>query len=234
MPSETQIAAHRTIQAAAKSVLGQLAGEITADDTEQSIAAKAYAGLCQRGYPETWYYDCPAYVLLGARSCLSMSGREYRPAAEPVGTTNLITVDLSPMLAARWGDCARSFFVEHGRVTNAPSISEYAQGKAFIEALHREMPQFVRRQTTFHELYEWANARIAAAGFVNLDFARNVGHSLAQRRQDRVYVQAGNHTKLCDVDFFTFEPHVRATHGGWGFKHENVFFFNTAGTLEEL
>jgi Xaa-Pro aminopeptidase len=234
MPAEAEVAEHRAVQATARVVLAQLAAEITADDTEQSIAAKAYRGLCERGCPDTWYYDCPAYVLLGSRSCMSMSGRDYRPAAERVGATNLVTVDLSPMRAGRWGDCARSFFVEQGQVTSEPSVSELALGKAFIESLHRELPRFVQRETTFHELFEWANARIAAAGFVNLDFARNVGHSLAQRREDRVYLKAGNHAKLASVSFFTFEPHVRAEGGMWGFKHENVFFFGATGSLEEL
>ena len=234
MPSEAEVAEHRAVQTAARAVLAQLAAEITADDTEQSIAAKAYRGLFERGYPDTWYYDCPAYVLLGSRSCVSMSGREYRAAAERVGATNLITVDLSPMRAGRWGDCARSFFVEQGRVCGEPSIREFALGKAFIESLHRELPRFVQPETTFHELFEWANARIAAARFVNLDFARNVGHSLAQRREDRGYIKSGNHAKLASVSFFTFEPHVRAADGTWGFKHENVFFFGAAGSLEEL
>ena len=234
MPSDAEVAEHRAIQDAAKAVLTQLAREIRADDTERSIAARAYQGLCERGLPQTWYHDCPAYVLLGSRSCLSLSGREYRPADELVGATNLVTVDLSPMRGGRWGDCARSFFIEHGVVTDSPSLREHAQGKAFVATLHREMRQFVRPQTTFHELFEWTSARIAAAEFVNLDFARNAGHSLAGRREERLFIEAGEHTRLSDAGFFTFEPHVRAVSGTWGFKHENVYFFNAEDALEEL
>lgn len=32
----------------------------------------------------------------------------------------------------------------------------------------------------------------------------------------------------------TFEPHVRELDGSWGFKHENIFFFNKELLLEEL
>ena len=46
MPSDAEVAEHRTIQSAAKAVLADLAGEIGADDTEQSIAARAYRSLC--------------------------------------------------------------------------------------------------------------------------------------------------------------------------------------------
>src|SRR5262245_22467521 len=121
MPSDAEVEKHRAIQAQAKAVLAQLAGELGADDTERSIAARAYQGLCERGLSQTWYYDCPAYVLLGSRSCLSISGREYRPAAERVGDLNVVTVDLSPMQDGHWGDCARSFFIEGGRVTRTPA-----------------------------------------------------------------------------------------------------------------
>jgi len=96
------------------------------------------------------------------------------------------------------------------------------------------MRGFVTPQTTFHELAMWTAQQIDAAGFVNLDFRGNVGHSIAARREERVYIEAGNHQPLGEVSFFTFEPHVRHKGGVWGFKHEDVFFFNATGTLEEL
>jgi hypothetical protein len=79
MPSESTISVHREIQQAAKVVLHELAAQISATDTECSIAEKAYAGLCRPALAETWYYRCPAFVLRGTRSCLSISGRNYEP-----------------------------------------------------------------------------------------------------------------------------------------------------------
>jgi hypothetical protein len=97
------------------------------------------------------------------------------------------------------------------------------------------MPAFVDRSTSFHELFEWANARIVGAGFENLDFRRNVGHSIATGGGHRRFIEAGSEVRAGDVPFFTFEPHVCAVGGRWGFKHENVFFFaGGAGGLEEL
>jgi hypothetical protein len=96
------------------------------------------------------------------------------------------------------------------------------------------MRSFVTPVTTFHELATWTARRIESGGFVNLDFRGNVGHSIATRREERLYIVSGNHRSLGEVPFFTFEPHVRATGGTWGFKHEDVFFFNETGTLEEL
>jgi hypothetical protein len=86
----------------------------------------------------------------------------------------------------------------------------------------------------FQELYDWANDRIKASGFENLDFLGNVGHSIATRREDRQYIEAQNMHLLKEVPFFTFEPHVREVGGMWGFKHENIFYFNQDGCVELL
>jgi Xaa-Pro aminopeptidase len=233
-PSTELIAAHRKAQHAAKEVLRALAGQIGPDDTERSIAAKAAAALAERGVRQTWYYDSPALVLLGSRSCRSESGATYRPALEAVGQTYLVTIDLSPSYEGHWGDCARSFPIEEGRVALEPESHEFADGLLFLRNLHTAMREFVTPQTTFHSLASWAGQRIQAAGFVNLDFHGNVGHSIATRREDRTYIEAGNHRLLSEVRLFTFEPHVRADHGRWGFKQEDCFFFDSADRLEVL
>jgi hypothetical protein len=87
--------------------------------------------------------------------------------------------------------------------------------------------------TTFEELYEFANARIQSLGFENLDFLRNLGHSIATRRSERRYIEEGNREKLGTVEMFTFEPHIRAVGGAWGFKHEDVYCFRN-DALEQL
>jgi Xaa-Pro aminopeptidase len=234
MPPPELVAAHRKAQDAAKAVLRELAATIGADDTEESIASRATGALARYGIQDTWYHDCPALVLLGSRSCMSVSGRVYRPGVERVGQTNLVTIDLSPSHAGHWGDCARSFAVEQGRVSDTPSNAAFLVGVSFVRRLQAAMRQFVTPQTTFHELATWTAQQIDAAGFVNLDFRGNVGHSIATRRDDRVYIEAGNHRPLGEVSFFTFEPHVRAEDGTWGFKHEDIFFFDASGTVEEL
>jgi len=174
MPSDTLIQAHRAVQSAAKSALADLATQISPVDTEESIAATAYRELCRLGFPDTWYYNCPAFVLAGSRSCESISGRAYIAGREPIGAHNLVTVDLSPVHNGHWGDCARSFYVEDGRVTSTPASPELANGQRFLKALHADMQQTVHPDMTFRELFEWTNQCIAADGFENLDFLGNV------------------------------------------------------------
>jgi hypothetical protein len=120
--------ANAAIQSAAKAVLDELATQIGPESTEATVAAAAQAMLSARGYPRTWYHECPALVLLGSRSCLSISGQAYLPADEPVGQFNLVTVDLSPRDGALWGDCGRSFCVEDGVVVQNPRDPELAAG----------------------------------------------------------------------------------------------------------
>jgi Xaa-Pro aminopeptidase len=234
MPTEQQIATHRKAQTAAKTVLDMLSNVITSDDTEQSIARKAHDMLSALGYPETWYYHCPALVLMGTRSCLSISGKDYQAADEKVGQSNLITIDLSPTDDDYWGDCARSFPFENDKVTTNPALLEFKNGIHFVEQLQHQMLRIAHPEMSFGQLFDWANVRIRESGFVNLDYRNNVGHSIAISREERQFIQTNNSIKLGDTPFFSFEPFVRLKGGSWGFKHEDIFFFNQTGTLEKL
>ncbi|MBI3284939.1 MAG: aminopeptidase P family protein [Burkholderiales bacterium] len=228
------MAEHRKAQQAAKTVLARLPCMITPEDTEHSIACKAREMLCAAGYAETWYYQCQALVLLGSRSCISVSGKDYQANHEKVGHANLITIDLSPTLGNYWGDCARSFVMEDGKVTATPQALEFKNGLHFLDRLHQEILKLLKPQTSFGQLFEWANVRIRESGFVNLDYRGNVGHSIAGSREERQFIEADNPVRLGDVPFFSFEPFVRLKGGKWGFKHEDIFFFDQTGALQLL
>lgn len=225
---------NRRAQSVAKEVLDILGASIGPTDTETSIASRAVEFMAERGVSETWYYDCPAFVLLGNRSCASLSGRDYVPATEAVGQTNLVTVDLSPRLSGAWGDCSRSFCIESGRAVTTPTRKEFQRGLRQEFDLHSEMLAFVSETTTFEELHQFSNKQISSAGFENLDFLGNLGHSIGSNLKDRVYIEDGNSVRLIDAGLFTFEPHVREVGGLWGFKHENIYFFNDGGRAVEL
>lgn len=216
-------ALRRVVQRQAKRALSKLAETIDSQSTERSIVEAAVRLLRAEGLTQTWYYDCPALVLLGTRSRLSASGRTYQPADEPVGECNLVTVDVSPRVGDVWGDAARSYCVERGRCVERPERPEFRDGLATLDRLHAEVREFVTERTTFEQLFEFANRRIRDAGYVNLDFMGNVGHDLPTRRDRRSYVEAGNRRRLADTDGFTFEPHVARPDGRWGFKREEIY-----------
>lgn len=225
---------YRAVQRAAKQVLAELPNVIGPDSTEESIAAFSADRLAELGFPDTWYHSCPALVLAGERSCLSISGREYVPSTDPIGSETLVSVDLSPRAGRFWGDCARSFAVESDSVTSEPSRSDFRRGIDAQVRLHVEMKAFVRPDTTFRDLYELSNDLIASLGYVNLDFLGNLGHSIATELEDRIYIDANNDSALSDVPLFTYEPHIRELKGAWGFKHENIYYFDKAGDIAEL
>lgn len=217
---------HITVQRIAKRVLAELGSTLSPADSECSIATRAASLLAAYGAPDTWYYDCPAFVLLGSRSCLSISGREYQPSQELLGTFNVVSVDLSPVLNGAWGDCARTFCIENGAFAPVPETPEFREGYEAEKSLHQAMASFVTPTTTFGELFAFGNAQIRDLGCENLDFLGNLGHSIASRRENRVYIESGRNIALGSVPFFTFEPHIRRKGGRWGFKHEDIYFFD--------
>ena len=230
----TDFNSHAKAQAIAKLVHAKLAPTLCADDTEHTIANRAAALFASYGIVNTWYHDCIAFVLLGERSCLSISGRDYVPAQERVGQFNVITVDLSPLIGVAWGDCARTFFIENGVYTANPKTAEFLSGMQVESALHEAMHSRVTPDTTFEELFVLGNSEIVRHGYETLDFFGNLGHSIATQLSGRQYIEQGNTARLGSVPMFTFEPHIKRMHGRWGFKHEDIYYFGADRKLRVL
>jgi methionine aminopeptidase len=127
------------VQNIAKKVLNNISLFIKPDSTENSIASKAVELLNAESITKTWYHNTPALVLLGSRSCLSVSGKDYRPENnETVGHSNMVTIDISPMKNCIWGDCARSYFIENGKCSLEPSTHTFTEGKKMFTMLHNK------------------------------------------------------------------------------------------------
>ena len=231
---EVKFEVYQRVQSAAKNVHAKLGKFINSESTECTIVKVAVELLAKEGISDTWYHNVPALVLLGSRSCISISGRNYQPSDERVGETNLVTVDLSPMLGSVWGDCARSYFIEHGKYVSNPGRKEFHEGKSVEIELHSAMKEFVTPGTLFSELYEFGNRQINVKGFVNLDFLGNLGHSIETSPVQRRFIDKNCNETLGSVRFFTFEPHIKKKGCNWGFKHENIYYFNESGRAVEL
>jgi Xaa-Pro aminopeptidase len=226
--------AYREVQNIAKQVLSELSTFIDERQTEFSITERAVELLASHGITTTWYHNCPVFVLVGDRTTLSISGTFYKPRKNLVGQRNLVTVDLSPLKGTIWGDCARSFYVESGRCTNNPTDEEFLQGKNALERLHSYVRDSLTPLTTFAELFEFGNQLIQELGYENLDFQKNLGHSIETSLDARKYIEQGNEIRLGSTGYFTFEPHICKKNGEWGFKHENIYYFDESGKITEL
>ncbi len=192
--------------------------------TEIDIKSIAEKFMICNGITSFWYYDIGALVYIGNRTTLSISGKEYYPTETVVKNMDIVTIDLSPAIMNIWGDYARTFVVG----TNSLNY-----GIEFQNDLHSLLKQTIHPEITFHDLFHHFNKRINNNGFENLDFKKNLGHTIESFKKDRIYIEDGNKTKIKDIDFFTFEPHIRRINEPIAFKMENIYYYDN-GTLNEL
>ena len=180
------------------------------------------------GATSFWYWDIGAFVFSGVETTLSVSGKHYQTADRFIKENDIITVDLSPQVGNVWGDYARTIIIENGVVINdinKISNTEWKNGLLMEDKLHRELLSFATPKTTFEELYFHINDFIVSNKYINLDFLGNLGHSIVTDKLDRIYIEKGNRATLGSVRYFTFEPHISVKGSKYGYKKENIYYF---------
>ena len=185
--------------------------------------------LLELGADSFWYWDVGAFVFAGDETTVSVSGKQYTTVDRLINSNDIITIDLSPQKGNIWGDYARTIIVETGKVVDNIDLiqnQEWRSGLQMEEKLHTELLTFVTKETTFEELYFHMNEFIVENGFVNLDFMGNLGHSIVKIKSDRIYIEKGNKTKLGEVNYFTFEPYIAFPDSKYGYKKENIYYFD--------
>ncbi len=184
--------------------------------------------MLELGADSFWYWDVGAFCFAGDETTVSVSGKTYQTSERLISENDIVTIDLSPQAGNIWGDYARTIILENGKVVEKIediSNEEWRNGLQMEEKLHAELHHFATEETTFEELYLHMNRFIAAHGYQNLDFSGNLGHSIVKQKQDRIYIEKGNHVKLSDVAMFTFEPHISVSGSVYGYKKENIYYF---------
>lgn len=220
---------YREIQRAAKDTISYIKTVIRPGMHLIYIRRLCEEKLLSLGADSFWYWDVGAFVFSGEETTVSVSGREYVTSDRLIGKNDIITIDLSPQSNNIWGDYARTIILENGEVVddiNKIQNKEWRNGLLMEERLHQELISFAVPQTTFEELYLHINGFITENGFRNLDFMGNLGHSIAKKKDDRVYIEKGNHLLLSSVEYFTFEPHISIPHSHYGYKKENIYYFS--------
>ena len=192
--------------------------------------------MMRLGADSFWYWNIGALCFSGDETAVSVSGKKYRTSDRVIAADDIITIDLSPQRKKIWGDYARTVVLEKGRVVEKIediSNDEWRAGLLMEERLHQELEHFATPATTFEELYDYMNCYIVQNGFINLDFKGNLGHSIAKSKMGRIYIESGNHTRLSQVSLFTFEPHISMHGSKYGYKKEDIYYFQD-GTLNRL
>lgn len=237
-PTE-ELIQYQTVQNIALRVLRDIVPFIRAGVSEAQIAAQAHRLLEEQGVSRSWYYGVPTLVLVGERTTLSLSRKDYVPDALEVQWVDLVTIDLNPLLGGRWGDCARSYMVAEGRVVSEnaamqfPDLEELCDGMITERKLHQLLHILATPSMSMAALYHKMNDHILRLGYENLEVKGSLGQSIERQLEDRLDIEAGNTLPLGECRYFTFEPHIGMPGGIWGFKRKNIYYFE-AGRLRVL
>lgn len=182
-----------------------------------------------------WYWDVGAFIFAGNETTISVSGKDYKATDRTIQENDIITIDLSPQKNNIWGDYARTLVFENGilcRETDKIKNDEWRNGLQMEEYLHKTLINVATPNMTFEELYYYMNDLISEKGFLNLDFLGNLGHSIEKDKNDRIYTKKGNHKRLSDVEMFTFEPHISIPNSQYGYKREDIYYFNNGRLIK--
>lgn len=223
------------VQKIAKDTIEFIKTKITAGMKLTDIRQLCEDKMLELGADSFWYWDIGGFVFSGDETTVSVSGREYITSDRKIASDDIITIDLSPQNNNIWGDYARTLIIEDGSVVddiNNIRNDEWRAGLLMEEELHKELIAFATPQTTFEELYYHINKLITDRGFINLDFLGNLGHSIVKDKNDRIYTEKGNKALLSSVDYFTFEPHISVPNSKYGYKKENIYYFNSGKLIE--
>lgn len=224
------------VQQIAKKTMDFIKSKIKVGMSLKEVRQLAEHKMLELGATSFWYWDVGAFVFSGKETTMSVSGKHYQTADRIIENYDIVTVDLSPQVGNVWGDFARTIIIENGVVINDINTinnSEWRNGLLMEDKLHSELLSFATPETTFEQLYEYMNKFIGSNGFINLDFMGNLGHSIVTNKDDRIYIEKGNSATLGSVKYFTFEPHIAVKGSAYGFKKENIYYFNNC-KLKEL
>ena len=227
---------YRDVQKIARDTIEYIKAELKPGMTLKDVRRICEDKMMALGADSFWYWDVGAFVFAGDETTVSVSGREYVTSDRVIEADDIITIDLSPQVGDIWGDFARTVIIEKGKVvqtTGEIANDEWRAGLQMEERLHDQMVEMVNPEMTFEELYYQMNQIIRDEGFINLDFMGNLGHSIVRRKEDRVYIEKGNHLRLGDVGYFTFEPHISVEGSKYGYKRENIYYFEN-GEIKAL
>lgn len=191
--------------------------------------------MISRGSTGFWTHGDGALVLYGPHTTFSahLSPDSLFDGIN-IGENDLVTVDVSPMWYEGWGDMARSYVIENGKVINweQSSNQEITAGMSLEMHLHECFLNYVDTKTTFADIHKMTMTILQERGYRNCDYHGNFGHSIEIHPDNRVTIIPEENRVVFDYGKpITYEPHICAINGTLGFKHENMFEF-IGGRLE--
>jgi len=226
---------YREVQLIAKNTMAYIKSIIKPGVSLYELREKSEHKMIELGADSFWYWDVGTFIFSYDQTSISISGKNYKTPDYTVRENDIITVDLSPQHKNIWGDYARTIIIENGEVINNNeniTNKEWQRGLWMEDRLHNELLNYATPDTTFEELYFHMNNLIISNGFINFDFMGNLGHSVVTEKSKRIYIEKGNKNKLSSINYFTFEPHIGLKNSYYGYKKENIYYFNNNSLVE--
>lgn len=235
MKAKETLGLYSAMQDLNRATINHIAGIIKVGMNLQDIKELCENYLLENGADSFWYWDVGAFVFAGEETTISISGKDYKAADRTIQENDIITIDLSPQKDNIWGDHARTLVIENGVVCeeiDKIKKDEWRTGLQMEAYLHKTLLDVATPEMTFEELYYYMNDLIVKKRFLNLDFLGNLGHSIVKNKNDRIYTEKGNCKRLSDVELFTFEPHISIPDSKYGYKREDIYYFDNGKLIK--
>ena len=226
---------YKNVQNIAKQTMEYIKNEIQTGMSLMKIRNMCENKMLSLGADSFWYWNVGAFIFSGDETTLSLSGSVYITSDKKVKENDIITIDLSPQKGNFWGDYARTIVLENGIIKDVSDIcnEEWKNGLLMEDFLHEELCKIATPNTTFEDIYYHINDIINSKGYKNLDFLSNLGHSIETTMSERKYIEKGNKEKISSAKCFTFEPHISKDNSKYGYKKEDIYYFEN-GELRKL
>ncbi len=183
--------------------------------------------MLEKGSEGWWIHNDPALILFGDLTTYS-AHEDPSPLFEGkrVQENDLITIDVAPSIKTGWGDMARSFVMEEGKIVSWKDChnKEIREGMEMEMILHELFISFVNENTTFSQLHQMVNDYLQKHGYYNCDYHGNFGHTIENDQKDRVTIDESVDIGIVQYRKpITFEPHICKKNGRYGVKYENMY-----------
>ena len=224
-------------QSIARDCLEYMTGFLKPGMNRKTVHEECARYMNEKGSEGWWIHNDPALILFGELSTYS-AHEDPSPlfAGKKIGENDLITIDVAPMIGNGWGDMARSFVMEKGKIISW-ELSENEEIRAGMELemrLHRLFIDSIRPGMTFSALHRLIDDQVKEAGYRNCDYHGNYGHTIENDQKDRVTIAEGVDVDIIGYDKpITFEPHICRIGGTLGIKHENMYAYIN-GKMEDI
>ena len=183
----------------------------------------------EKGSKGFWIHDDPALILY---SDLTTYSAHENPInlfeSKCISENDFITIDVAPMIKNGWGDFARSFIMQDGKIINYTDCNnkEIIDGINFELKLHELFINSINKDMTFSKLHKIIDDYVLSNGYYNCDYHQNYGHTIENDQKDRITIAQGVDINISQYNKpITFEPHICKKDGYYGIKHENMYAY---------